>query len=230
MLHTTHAGSKNMAERHHTFASRLHEPCPPAGPTGPPGIEGDPGLELVIERLFTPEECGRINLIFDEIQQTQGGKFRDPSGELVNDPRGAADRCILSRDDRTAPIYDHMTGWFQKVNASFYKEHLYETGTHIIQRRMIGTGFGCSWHTDVNGWQTRNGTLSKISCCILLNERSAFEGGALCVENQEIDIPGIGVGCFFPSWANHSVAEVTRGTRVSMTAYIRGPMWEPHER
>ena len=68
----------------------------------------------------------------------------------------------------------------------------------------------------------------KLSCIILLTDRSEFEGGELYIGNGT-DIEKItleqGSVIVFPSFLQHRVAPVTSGIRRSMVSWAYGPHW-----
>jgi len=80
------------------------------------------------------------------------------------------------------------------------------------------------WHSDtVPEDMTR-----KISISVPLSEPAEYDGGQFEFnENGAITVVPQHAGCpvIFPSWLLHRVSPVTRGSRYSLVAWIRGPAW-----
>ena len=122
--------------------------------------------------------------------------------------------------------------------------------SEMLQFTEYSPGGHYSWHTDGAGchhsarlWQMSDkpqnlretkdvqllGTVRKISVSVILNDD--YEGGEL--EFLEIDhngelrvtkiTPEIGSAIIFPSYINHRVTPVTKGTRYSVVAWYGGP-------
>lgn len=79
------------------------------------------------------------------------------------------------------------------------------------------------WHPDAK--PPENGVQRKLSCSILLNDPSEFEGGAL--EMQDADESNLlkskGTIVVFPSFMLHRVTPVTKGVRYSAVSWMSGP-------
>jgi PKHD-type hydroxylase len=93
-----------------------------------------------------------------------------------------------------------------------------------IARYDAGEAAFFTWHADtVPSDMTR-----KISISIPLNEPAEYEGGLLELhQGSNIAHPPqhAGVPIIFPSWLIHRVTPVTRGSRYSLVAWVRGPNW-----
>jgi PKHD-type hydroxylase len=79
------------------------------------------------------------------------------------------------------------------------------------------------WHIDADAPQ--NGIQRKLSCVILLNDPSEFEGGVLQLKSMEdrnlLDKQGSII--VFPSFIEHKVTPVTKGVRYSAVIWASGP-------
>lgn len=79
------------------------------------------------------------------------------------------------------------------------------------------------WHMDAAPPQ--NGIQRKLSCVILLNDPSEFEGGVLQLKGMEdrnvLDMQGSII--VFPSFIEHKVTPVTKGVRYTAVAWASGP-------
>ena len=81
-------------------------------------------------------------------------------------------------------------------------------------------------HHDID-WNSNHSYDRKISMSVLLSDPKDFDGGELTfneITNEGIDWQKGSVLCF-PSYLQHSVSPVTRGTRKSLVAWFSGPRW-----
>jgi PKHD-type hydroxylase len=90
--------------------------------------------------------------------------------------------------------------------------------------RYRGTNKGhYDWHMDAD--KPVNGVQRKLSCVILLNDPSEFEGGILQLKGMEdqnlLDKQGSVI--VFPSFIEHKVTPVTKGIRYSAVIWASGP-------
>ena len=82
------------------------------------------------------------------------------------------------------------------------------------------------WHKDL-GEPNQDGIQRKLSCSVLLNDVSEFEGGNLefkGMENQPIMKQGSLI--VFPSFIEHRVVPVTSGTRYSAVSWVSVPAFK----
>jgi predicted 2-oxoglutarate/Fe(II)-dependent dioxygenase YbiX len=80
------------------------------------------------------------------------------------------------------------------------------------------------WHSDI----VPEDMTRKMSISVPLSDSSEFDGGVFEFnENGAIKAVPQRAGCpvIFPSWVLHRVTPVTRGSRYSLVAWIRGPAW-----
>jgi PKHD-type hydroxylase len=83
-----------------------------------------------------------------------------------------------------------------------------------------------AWHQDVN-WQQDSGYDRKLSIIIQLSDPEEYDGGD--VQFNLFTPPEAfkkrGSVLVFPSYLEHQVTPVTRGTRYSLVSWIEGPRW-----
>lgn len=79
------------------------------------------------------------------------------------------------------------------------------------------------WHLD--SAPPQNGIQRKLSCVILLNDPSEFEGGILQFKGMEDRnvLNKRGTIVVFPSFIEHKVTPVTKGVRYSAVSWAHGP-------
>jgi PKHD-type hydroxylase len=94
--------------------------------------------------------------------------------------------------------------------------------TQLSRYKSIDEGH-YDWHMDADAPQ--NGMQRKLSCVILLNDPSEFEGGVLQLKGMEdqnlLDKQGSII--IFPSFIEHKVTPVTKGVRYSAVTWAGGP-------
>jgi len=84
------------------------------------------------------------------------------------------------------------------------------------------------WHIDVN-WNGDEPLDRKLSVTVQLSDPSEYEGGGF--EFAECETPDAssrqkGTVLVFPSYLQHRVLPITRGTRKSLVAWFEGPRWQ----
>jgi PKHD-type hydroxylase len=80
------------------------------------------------------------------------------------------------------------------------------------------------WHMD--SFSPINGIQRKLSCSILLNDPSEFEGGDLELKDSDPVNLKRGSIIVFPSFLQHRVTSVTSGTRYSAVSWASGPAFK----
>ena len=109
---------------------------------------------------------------------------------------------------------NQQAGWDYNING--------QEATQICRYKSTDEGF-YDWHIDAS--KPQNGIQRKLSCVILLNDPSEFEGGVLQLKNME-DRPILdqrGSIVVFPSFIEHKVTPVTKGVRYSAVSWALGP-------
>ena len=94
--------------------------------------------------------------------------------------------------------------------------------TQIVRYKSADEGH-YDWHMDVNA--PKDGIQRKLSCVILLNDSSEFEGGILQFKGMEdtVLLEKRGSIIVFPSFIEHKVTPVTKGVRYSAVTWTTGP-------
>ena len=94
--------------------------------------------------------------------------------------------------------------------------------TQITRYKSIDEGF-YDWHMDST--RPENGIQRKLTCVILLNDSSEFEGGELQLKAYEGENMLIKQGSIivFPSFIEHRVTPVTKGVRYTAVTWATGP-------
>jgi PKHD-type hydroxylase len=141
-------------------------------------------------------------------------------GEQTNQNRRSEIKWLSNnRDLRLA-----LSAYIQEANKAF---DIDVTSQCEIQYTEYGAGGDFyALHHDID-WNSNHSYDRKISMSILLSDPKDFDGGELTfseITNEGIDWQKGSVLCF-PSYLQHSVSPVTRGTRKSLVAWFSGPRW-----
>lgn len=105
-------------------------------------------------------------------------------------------------------------GWNYQLSA--------QEDTQLTRYKSTDNGY-YNWHMDAGPPQ--NGIQRKLSCVILLNDASEFEGGVLQFKGMEDEILLTKQGSIivFPSFIEHKVTPVTKGVRYTAVTWANGP-------
>jgi PKHD-type hydroxylase len=175
------------------------------------------GAAIRHQGAFSPQECDAI------IQHA----LATPSQEGLlagKNPQFYGHRKSLVRYIDYEPPIDWL---FLKLrNLAQYANQFYRFDCHDIGERLqvaeYGVGDQFDWHIDLNVGAS---SVRKISISVQLSDSADYEGGDLEFFRQPV-LPNDrsrGLIFFFPSYAPHRVAPVTRGKRLSLVAWVHGP-------
>lgn len=85
-----------------------------------------------------------------------------------------------------------------------------------------------SWHHDIH-WSDNVNSDRKLSITLQLTDGDEYEGGDFefneCQNPPSEQLRKKGTVLVFPSYLQHRVLPVTKGTRKSLVAWFRGPRW-----
>ena len=92
----------------------------------------------------------------------------------------------------------------------------------LFRSKSVDNGF-YDWHMD--SYPPKNGIQRKLTCVILLNDSTDYEGGELQIKNLEdrILLKNQGSVIVFPSFIDHRVTPVTKGVRYTAVTWALGP-------
>jgi len=186
---------------------------------------------------FTPVELNKMCKYFSEQGVERGttvGKLNE-SGESEQKPDEAvrvSNVKFYNVNEDTSWIFERMNWVIEQVNERFYNYNLngydtfqyteyddFELGRYDFHQDMLS-----GKNMPSNMYDTR-----KLSMSLLLNEPGVdFEGGEFQINSgKESEAETIefkrGRMVFFPSYAIHRVAPVTKGRRKSLVVWVTGP-------
>ena len=122
-------------------------------------------------------------------------------------PMGCIARCYIDQANIAA-------GWGYNLGS--------QEQTQFGRYKSTDEGY-YDWHMDAG--PPENGNQRKLSCVILLNDASEFEGGILQFKGMEDRniLTRQGSIVVFPSFIEHKVTPVTKGVRYTVVAWASGP-------
>lgn len=177
--------------------------------------------------MFTPSECARVMAL----RQTFGF---DQAPVVVREATPAAQRSHqvapeVRLTERTHLLLGPSTRWvFERVAAAVGSVNDQVWRFQIdwvepLQLLAYPEGGHFEWHSDLGD---RGATAHrKVSATILLSAPESYEGGDLQLLDAGRTLTPVrqqGRGVFFPSFVNHRVRPVTRGTRVVLIVWTVG--------
>lgn len=134
-------------------------------------------------------------------------------------------RKTISTAEITLPWYkDVLDEVIERSNKQYGFDVTGLTDTPAIVRYDEGSFFG--WHHDQ--YSGRDGVHRKFSIITILSDPDSYEGGTLEFFDHGLSPilrPKQGLVVVFPSWMQHRVTKVTKGTRYSAVAFVGGPQF-----
>lgn len=141
-------------------------------------------------------------------------------GRRTDHHRKSKVRWLTSNEDLGRALFPYI----QRANDVFEIDVMPHCEIQYTEYGPDGSFYGL--HHDID-WNSNHSYDRKISMSILLSDPKDFDGGELTfseITNEGIDWQKGSVLCF-PSYLQHSVSPVTRGTRKSLVAWFSGPRW-----
>lgn len=134
-------------------------------------------------------------------------RVSDVIWQYINSPLGCIANTYIQEANKAA-------GWGYNITA--------QQNTQITAYKSGNSGH-YDWHKDT--FPPENGIQRKLTCVILLNDSSEFEGGILQFKGMEdqILLEKRGSIIVFPSFIEHKVTPVTKGVRYTAVTWATGP-------
>lgn len=174
--------------------------------------------------LAIPEEL--IDLIVAEVNNIEFEQFYEstigPTGEQTLHPQIRNSKISWWYEDHwVTSIFSH---YFNKANRELWEYDLnYLKG---IQITKYNEGDKYDWHCDYGAENIAEYT-RKLSATLLVTDPTEFEGGDLEIMDYHGNIVKMerskGTMIIFDSRVPHRVTPVTKGTRISLVAWMLGP-------
>jgi PKHD-type hydroxylase len=188
---------------------------------------------IIVEKAFDTALCDKI--------VEQAGFFND--AEVITTD-GVS---MVDKDHRTSKvswladilhnpdIYNTLFNAANKANDDFYNFELHYC-EHLQITQYLSSEEGMfRAHTDDGSTDPDDKQPRKLSVSVMLSEPSEYNGGDLVfyelfslrhAEVERIKNAPKGTAIFFPSYLPHEVTPVTRGCRMSLVTWFRGPRFK----
>ena len=174
---------------------------------------------------LTEAQAFAVRAYAEKIKAGRGTVGRQ-SGNVDTAIRDSGIRWLKRSDENLRWLFDIVDRRVHDFNCDFhFIRHRYD-GMDSFQYTEYGPGEFYGKHTDAfideGGIEQR-----KVSCSVLLSDPAEFEGGTLVVGGGHLrhEDQHIGQISVFPSVIEHEVRPVTKGKRVSLVGWYKGPPW-----
>ncbi len=174
----------------------------------------------VMPSVFDADVCARIRALVEDRPPAQG----KVGTAVADNPRmRRSDIWVLPPNEDTAFIFEPIRDVVLRLNQGYgFELQGFAEGCQIARYRDGEAGH-YDWHIDLG---TGVASRRKLSCSVQLSAASDYEGGDLDFHLSGLNRESIraqGTLVAFPSYLEHRVAPVTRGTRFSLVVWVEGP-------
>lgn len=124
-------------------------------------------------------------------------------------------------------LYKKIFNKILEVNERYYQYHLTDVESFQLTKYTVGDYY--HKHIDTEPLLSEGNVQRKLSFSIDLTPPEQYQGGDLNLYlniTPETVPSQLGRMVFFPSFILHEVTEVTRGERLSLVGWIRGPKFK----
>lgn len=180
--------------------------------------------------LWTPEACSEVIELGKKLQLTEATVGHEEGVALTDDWR-------RSRVGWAYPNTDGWEGVFKELSQCFIETNLNCFGFDVSHLKEIQfTEYDAEyeghydWHIDT-GWMDPRPSQRKLSMVVQLSDPTEYEGGDFEMKPPMHSSPlpeqlrERGTILLFPSFVQHRVAPVSKGTRYSLVAWMEGPQF-----
>jgi PKHD-type hydroxylase len=170
---------------------------------------------------FTKAECNAI--ISLGLQKLEQAKIA--SGEVENKTRSSQVNFLFPSEE-TKWVFERIKEVTDNVNDRLFHFDLRYFPNMQFTSYSVGDYY--DWHMDLIPGETRQPFARKLSLSVVLSNPLEYEGGELEVNRYADDSceialkPEQGTVVFFPSFIQHRVTKVTKGTRYSLVIWVEG--------
>lgn len=170
---------------------------------------------------FTPEECDAIIALGQ--QKLEQAKIA--SGDVENEIRSSKVNFLFPSEE-TEWIFQRIKEVTDNINDRLF--HFDLRFFPNMQFTSYSTGDYYGWHMDLIPGKTKQLFTRKLSLSVILSSPLDHEGGELEINRYDNDgceislKPEKGTVVFFPSFVQHRVTQITKGTRYSLVIWVEG--------
>lgn len=172
--------------------------------------------------VFTPEECAKIISIASESEfqksRTIGALSEEVSLFTEDNPIRKSKNSWISWKEETDWIYQKLTAFALDANRNRYGFQL-SGFLENLQVTKYDKGDYYGVHQDYGAGKISN---RKLSMVVQLTDPNEYEGGELDILGAGSTPKEQGSIIVFPAFNPHQVLKMTKGTRYSLVAWIKG--------
>lgn len=169
------------------------------------------------KNTFTPEECAKIVELGLALPVEQGKVNPE---ELVDEATRKTRISWISWSDETNWIYQKLTQVATDANNARYLFNISGFFEALQFTRYDDPGSHYKWHQDIGpGWFAQR----KLSLVVQLSPAEDYEGADLELFDCSPTPRDQGTVIVFPSYQQHRVTPITKGSRYSLVSWISGP-------
>lgn len=190
---------------------------------------------MTMDDVFTVQEVNEIIRVGSSCKLTESTYEHNSADALDSDIRQSL-TAFIHPTEESSWIFDKLFNTVHFMNERYFQYELF--GFSTIQYTEYGpSGDHYSWHVDLE--QNRQNLnmdttkwCRKLSASVILSDTSDYEGGEFDIQRDPKGNPLFtveqqrGSVIFFPSYAEHRVRPVTKGTRRSLVVWVLGPKFK----
>lgn len=201
---------------------------------------------VVVLQFLNSQECERLVAYF-HAGEKESGKLRSNAREIKTDvPPAEIIRnntvCWLDQSEETSWIYDRISNSIAELNEQKYHFAIdslqkIQLAEYSAANHQAGQFYKSHIDSCIAGWVDSQ---RKLSMTIQLTPPHKYEGGDLLLFGDKNDMildranflkniqqrREFGAAVIFPSFLEHEITPVTKGTRHSLVAWMQGPNWK----
>ena len=180
---------------------------------------------ILIKNYLDKEFCKGI-IKYGEEQTLEPASVGDNDSFIVNKEVRRSHTHFITAPIYNSPfiqdLYFNLNWKVAEINANVYGFQLYTSEAFQFTKYEAEDEGFYDWHMDCLNNNPKSER--KLSFSLLLNDSSDFEGGDLKFQAEGVDeLKQAGDLLIFPSFEQHRVEPVTKGTRYSLVGWYRGP-------
>lgn len=173
-------------------------------------------------RYFNKQWCDRIVEVADTLPEDEAKIGYRKDGKVDTNIRNSKIKWINFDNKIYKHVQSDLLHLVNHVNIDWAFDIFQSVGS--MQFTVYPEGGMYYQHNDT--FPEYNNTNRKISISVILSSDEEYEGGEFTLGTTKVkNFIGQGSVLIFPSYMQHSVQPVVRGTRKSLVVWIPGPAW-----
>ena len=179
---------------------------------------------------FSNDWCNQVIERAKELPPQVAGVMSKDKNEYDKNTRRTIVRWINRSTPKLNELFSVLEDMFISTNHSAFGVDIYSLREIQFTEYHDSIQAHYDWHNDVL-WGDGKPVHRKLSMVIQLSDPAEYEGGQLELKPFYLEPPSAeelkkqGSVIVFPSFTEHRVTPVTKGTRYSLVAWMEGPKW-----